>query len=307
MNKFLDYVSEKYYAGEPVITDHEFDTLASLHNYNSVGSSTTGGTPHLYQMYSLQKFFDIKEAPPWSKAGTATSIKLDGAAVSLLYSGGALVLALTRGDGKKGQNVTSKVAKLVPNTVEEKRTFQVTGEVVAPSDIPNSRNYASGALNLKSDQEFSSRKLFFYAYDVNDPWEATWAEQMRALSSLGFNTVYTDKTNQFPDDGIVYRLNNYAEFYKLGYTAHHPRGAFALKEQKVGVCSKLLDVVWQVGKSGVVSPVAILEPVLVGDATVSRATLHNIQYIEELGLEIGCSVEIIRAGEIIPRVVRRIK
>ena len=92
----------------------------------------------------------------------------------------------------------------------------------------------------------------------------------------------------------------------MGYTAHHPRGAFALKEQKDGVITELLDVVWQVGKSGVVSPVAILSPVEVGDALVSRATLHNIEYIRSLNLEIGCSVEVIRSGEIIPRIVRRV-
>ena len=88
--------------------------------------------------------------------------------------------------------------------------------------------------------------------------------------------------------------------------AHHPRGAFALKEQKEGVITELLDVVWQVGKSGVVSPVAILRPVEVGEALVSRATLHNIEYIRSLNLEIGCNVEVIRSGEIIPRIVRRV-
>ena len=104
----------------------------------------------------------------------------------------------------------------------------------------------------------------------------------------------------------MFRVDNYDAFYKLGYTAHHPRGAFALKEQKDGVITELLDVVWQVGKSGVVSPVAILRPVEVGDALVSRATLHNIEYIRSLGLEIGCQVEVIRSGEIIPRIVRRV-
>jgi DNA ligase (NAD+) len=79
-----------------------------------------------------------------------------------------------------------------------------------------------------------------------------------------------------------------------------------LKEQKEGVVTKLLDVVWQVGKSGVVSPVAILEPVMIGDATVSKATLHNIEYIKELDLEIGCMVEVIRSGEIIPRILKRV-
>ena len=79
-----------------------------------------------------------------------------------------------------------------------------------------------------------------------------------------------------------------------------------MKEKKEGVITELLDVVWQVGKSGVVSPVAILKPVEVGDALVSRATLHNIEYIRSLNLEIGCSIEVIRSGEIIPRIVRRV-
>ena len=99
------------------------------------------------------------------------------------------------------------------------------------------------------------------------------------------------------------RLNDNEKFRRLGHTSHHPRGAFALKEQKKGVTTTLLDVEWQVGKSGVVSPVAILEPCVIGEATVSRATLHNKSYIEELGLYIGCEVEVIRSGEIIPRIV----
>ena len=80
-----------------------------------------------------------------------------------------------------------------------------------------------------------------------------------------------------------------------------------MKEKQEGVVTKLLDVVWQTGKSGVVTPVAILDPVLIGEATVSRATLHNMEYIQGLNLEIGCMVEVIRSGEIIPRVVQRVE
>jgi DNA ligase (NAD+) len=105
---------------------------------------------------------------------------------------------------------------------------------------------------------------------------------------------------------MVFRINDYRRFYDAGYTSKHPRGAFALKERKGGVVTKLLDVDWQVGRSGIVSPVAILEPVVIGEATVSRATLHNIKYIRELDLEVGCLVEVVRSGEIIPRIVRRI-
>jgi len=113
-------------------------------------------------------------------------------------------------------------------------------------------------------------------------------------------------TDGLPKDGLVYRINNTYDFIARGFTAKHPRGAFALKEKQKGVVTTLEDVTWQVGKSGVVSPVAILTPTKVGDAWVSRATLHNMDYIRELNLEIGCKVEIIRSGEIIPRVVRRV-
>ena len=81
----------------------------------------------------------------------------------------------------------------------------------------------------------------------------------------------------------------------------------AIKEQKAGEITTLKDVEWQTGKSGVVTPVAILEPVLIGDALVQRATLHSMAHIEQLGLEIGCRVEVIRSGEIIPRIVRRVE
>jgi DNA ligase (NAD+) len=111
--------------------------------------------------------------------------------------------------------------------------------------------------------------------------------------------------DRFPQDGEVWRVNSNFDFDKLGYTSHHPRGAFALKEKQEGIVTKLLDVKWQVGKSGAVSPVAILEPCIIGEATVSRATLHNMAIIEALDLEIGCMVEVIRAGEIIPQIVAR--
>jgi DNA ligase (NAD+) len=121
-----------------------------------------------------------------------------------------------------------------------------------------------------------------------------------------FNTVVQSDWRQFPDDGKVFRIDSNAEFQRAGYTAHHPRGSFALKRKAPGVVTKLLNVIWNVGKSGVISPVAILEPVKIGEATVSKATLHNIRFIEDMNLEIGCMVEVIRSGEIIPKIVRRV-
>ena len=305
MKDFLDWASKLYYEGVPLLSDAEFDLLAHKHNYNTVGYVVTDAVPHTFQMYSLQKCFDIDEAPLDISLCLRTP-KLDGAAVSLLYVDGHLKLALTRGDGIHGRDITDKMRELVPNHISMPGLIQLTGEVVAPSSVPNSRNYASGALNLKDLEEFKSRKLTFVAYDAQPTFYSNYEGTLRELQLEGLNVVNTFDSTDYPTDGSVYRINSNEHYEKLGHTSKHPRGAFALKEQKAGVETTLEDVIWQIGKSGVVSPVAILKPVTIGDAVVARATLHNIEYIRELDLEIGCLVEVIRSGEIIPRVVRRL-
>jgi len=307
MQHFLEKASAMYYSGTPILSDAEFDALARLYNYDTVGHTVTDGIPHLYKMYSLQKVFDLNEAES-STAPMVRTPKLDGAAVSLQYVNGHIAQALTRGDGNLGRDITLKLEELVPNVIGIKGKIQITGEVVAPDTITNARNFAAGSLNLKDLLEFRSRckDLVFVAYDIQGVEYERLSEAMDHLAQNGFEVITHFDATGYPTDGEVFRVDNYAAFYKMGYTAHHPRGAFALKEQKDGVITELLDVVWQVGKSGVVSPVAILEPVEVGDALVSRATLHNIEYIRSLNLEIGCSVEVIRSGEIIPRIVRRV-
>ena len=337
MKAFLDYASAKYYAGDPIISDEEFDKLAEYHGYESVGAPVVGDRiAHAFPMWSLQKCYD--DEPLICLGGVvATTRKLDGAAVANYYAYGKHFLSLTRGDGKEGLDITDKMRTLIPQEIhhstmdeailditDKMRTLtpqeirhstmdeaitQITGEVVAPKNIDNARNYAAGALNLNSVEEFKTRDLTFIAYGILPNRYDTWTGDMEALDSLGFRTVYTCSSaflNQFPQDGTVFRINDYSRFNTAGYTSKHPRGAFALKERKGGVITKLLDVEWQVGRSGVVSPVAILEPVVIGEATVSRATLHNTKYINDLDLELNCLVEVVRAGEIIPRVVRRI-
>lgn len=305
MRDFLDHASKLYYEGTPVISDEEFDLLAEKHNYNSVGYEVTDAISHAYQMYSLQKCFDISKAP-LAVEDCVSSPKLDGAAVSLLYVDGNLELALTRGDGIQGRDITDKMCLLVPNKIDSTDLIQITGEVVAPSSVPNSRNFAAGSLGLKDLEEFKTRPLVFVAYDATPSLASDYACSLELLYKMGLNVVTRFKAADYPTDGIVFRLKSNVKFDELGHTSKHPRGAFALKEQAAGVITTLEDVKWQVGKSGVVSPVAILTPVMIGDATVGRATLHNIQYIRDLNLEIGCQVEVIRSGEIIPRVVRRI-
>ena len=307
MQHFLDKASAMYYSGTPIMSDAEFDALARKYRYEEVGYQVTDGIPHLYRMYSLRKVFDLNGVES-STSPMVRTPKLDGAAVSLQYVNGHLAQALTRGDGQLGRDITLKMEELVPNIIGVKGEIQITGEVVAPDSIPNARNFAAGSLNLKDYNEFRIRcqDLVFVAYDIQGVEYERLSEAMDHLSQQGFQVITHFDATGYPTDGEVFRIDNYEAFYRLGYTAHHPRGAFALKEQKEGVETTLTDVVWQVGKSGVVSPVAILSPVLVGDAMVSRATLHNIEYIRSLGLEIGCRVEVIRSGEIIPRIVRRV-
>ena len=309
MQEFLDRASTMYYEGYPIISDEEFDLLADKHNYNKVGYTVTDAVSHTYQMYSLQKCFDLDKAP-LDVNSCVCSPKLDGAAVSLLYVNGALQLALTRGDGIQGRDITDKMRTLVPSEIRDSRLIQITGEVVAPSSIPNSRNFAAGSLGLKGEEgllEFQTHPLVFVAYDATPELSEQYSGALRRLERHGFNVVDRFDTSGYPTDGLVYRLNDNLKYLRLGHTSKHPRGAFALKEQAQGVATTLIDVVWQLGKSGVVSPVAILDPIEIGGATVSRATLHNIEYIRDLDLEIGCGVEVIRSGEIIPRIVRRVE
>jgi len=308
---YLRRASLAYYNGAPIMSDEEFDHLAVIAEYDEVGyTSRDNRTPHAFPMYSLQKIFsnEIFNNPLRDYSETVmVSPKLDGAAVSLLYINGNLHKGLTRGDGKKGVEITHLLRHLVPNEISSRSPIlQVTGEVVAPRTIKNARNYAAGALNLKDENEFKERTLAFIAYACQPNMTDSLTIDLGHLKSFGFDTVIDSSWTEYPDDGIVFRVDNYKDFEAMGYTSRHPRGAYALKQIQEGEETTLLDVVWNVGKSGVVAPVAILEPVEIDGAIVSRATLHNHAHIEFLGLEIGCKVEVIRSGEIIPKIVRRI-
>ena len=197
---------------------------------------------------------------------------------------------------------------LVLHRIEHLGTIQITGEIVAPSHVENSRNYAAGALNLKDLAEFKTRAISFFAYGVWPYFTETYTEDMKVLGSLGFSTIQdTDLDKIYPTDGVVFRCDNNLDFENFGYTSKHPRGAYARKQRMEHVETTLLSVEWQVGKTGKVTPVAILEPVMIGDAIVSRATLNNPGFIEALGLELGDRVAVIRAGEIIPCVLHKVE
>ena len=308
-------IATQYYEkGTSPLTDSEWDKL--YEDNETVGYTSKGSVTHTYPLLSLQKTFSREELYTWHSQFTGQQCiatpKLDGSAVSLQYWGGELIKAATRGDGKVGVDITEKMRFLVPKDIKDTSdVIQIDGEVVVPKDVPNARNYVAGSLNLKDIEEFKKRatNLRFVAYDLrgHPGWWAKWTQLLTSLSKEGFHTVLDENLDSiYPTDGEVHRVDDLGEWYKQGQTAHHPKGSIAFKVQKQGEETTLVDVIWQVGKSGVVSPVAILDPVTIEGANVSRATLHNIQYIRDLGLEIGCRVEVIRSGEIIPRIVRRV-
>jgi DNA ligase (NAD+) len=311
MNKikqYLDAASACYFAGNPLISDEAFDRLAESVGYNQVGAQQHENVrKHYYRMYSLQKHYEGENKRPLEGVkDIVTSIKLDGAAISLLYVEGQLTQVLTRGDGIQGQDVTSKFLArkdLVPLVIAHQGVVQITGEIVAPKNIENSRNYAAGALNLKDDSEFCTRAVSFFAYGVYPYVTSTYREDMRVLETMGFETIFAENLHEVYDcDGVVHRVNSNALFDEYGFTAKAPRGAFALKVRSEAVETILLDVEWSVGKTGKVTPVGILEPVKIGDKIISRATLNNPGFIEVMEMYIGCTVAIILGGEIIPKV-----
>ena len=298
-----------YYSGNPIMSDEIFDYLVNMATEESIGykSSYERRYKHMFPLFSLQKVVSgIDTAPDWGSDATICTAKLDGAAISILYGGGEFQKSLTRGDGIEGLDITHNIRHLVPETIDYEGVLQISGEVVAPKTITNSMNYAAGALSLKDSTEFKTRDLYFIAHGVSPYPTENYVSDMRFVSNLGIQTAIDSDYTQFPHDGSVFRVAENNRFDHYGYTSHHPRGAFALKQQEKGVVTTLQSVSWQVGKSGAVSPVAHFDPIDIEGATVSKATLHNKSIIEALDLKIGCKIEVIRAGKIIPQVLRRV-
>ena len=311
LQTLLDLASKSYYEGKPIMSDEEFDKLAELYSYDKLGAITDGPkVKHRYPMYSLLKVVDDDKRPFAIEKAIETP-KLDGSAISLLYSGGVLIQAATRGDGIEGEDITDKAYLLlsIPNTVKQSGEIQITGEVAAPSYIKNSRNFAAGALRTKDLEEFKGKaiEMTFLAYDLQPYITDTYTETLVLLKELGFMLV-SEKPDIFPTDGKVFRLNDNSEYISAGFTSKHPKGAFALKATSdVEVKeTKLLDVIWQVGKTGKVTPVAVFDEIEIGGATINRATLNNVGFIEEMNLELGDTILVTRSNSIIPKILGKL-
>ena len=183
----LDKASKAYFEGSPFLSDEEFDALAKKDGYERVGYNPDDKQPHLFPLYSLQKVFEGEDTPPVYKSKVIETPKLDGAAISIHYKKGKLFKVTTRGDGTVGVDVTDKfmLSDIIPKGLWSGLEFkdfdnlQITGEIVAPKEIPNARNYAAGALNLKDVNEFRNRNLTFIAYSVEPSISPFYKTDMR--------------------------------------------------------------------------------------------------------------------------------
>ena len=305
---------EAYANGEPFLTDAEFDALASRYGFNDFQEGVLSKkAKHAFPMYSLKKIFD-EEPSPLPPGQTVESPKLDGAAISLLYEDRQLVRGITRGNGFEGEDITEKcyLINTIPNIIAEKTQVQITGEVVCSKKLENSRNFASGALHVKDLKEFKDKKadkLTFVAYDMQPYIVPTYWNTLDSLEAMGFIPI-TDKlaVEFFPTDGTVIRLNSNIQYIELGHTAKHPRGSYARKLSSDVATEEttLLDVKWQVGRTGQVTPVAIFEEIIIDGAKINRATLHNVGFINEHEFEIGDTILVTRSGGIIPKVLGKL-
>lgn len=312
IKRLLDRAWKEYDRGTPFMSDADFDALEIKYNYYDFGSlSEEKKGKHLYPMTSLKKVYD-KEKAPYVIYDEIASPKLDGTAISLLYVEGFLAQALRRGrDGLEGEFVTDKIALLVPNQIEFIEPTQIDGEVVCDKTINNARNYASGAFGLKDIDEFKTRVpyLKFVAYGLRPTIGKTYETDMALLYTEGLATVLEfNIAENYRTDGKVYRENDNKLFESAGYTSKHPRGAYARKQSsQVAIEHTILrDCIWQVGRTGQVTPVAHFDEIVIDDAKITKATLHNPGFIEEMQLDIEDTILVTRSGGVIPKVLGKV-
>lgn len=273
--------------------------------------------------------------------------KIDGLSVSLKYENGILKVGATRGDGNVGEDVTMnvKTIKSIPLELAESASITVRGEIYMPHSSfeklnrekekngenlwANPRNAAAGSLRCLDSKETAKRGLdiFVFNYQTGELEAQTHKETIEKIASLGFKTipllyVGSDEDEivnavvklgekrgslEYDIDGTVIKVNSLEKRKELGESTSTPKWAVAYKFPPEQKKTKLLDIAIQVGRTGVLTPNAVLEPVRLAGTSVSRATLHNIDIIKEKDIRIGDTVIVQKAGDIIPEVVSSVK
>ena len=273
-------------------------------------------------------------------------LKIDGLAISIKYENGRLASAATRGDGSVGEDVTENIKTIfsIPKVLKDNRTFEVRGEVYLPRKsfellnseresnnevlFANPRNAAAGSLRQLDSKITAKRRLSAFIYSIVG--DESIVSQENALNTakeynlpvnpnfklcknidevIDYINYWTENKKNLPYDidGIVIKVNSYSTQEEVGYTQKSPRWATAYKFPEEELATKLLDVELSVGRTGIITPVAILDPIVISGSTVSKASLHNKDIIDELDIHIGDMVVVKKAGEIIPKVVRVVR
>ncbi|WP_458686319.1 NAD-dependent DNA ligase LigA [Nocardia tengchongensis] len=294
---------------------------------------------HARPMLSLEKATTPEQVAAFFARFPGQSVvvmpKLDGLSLSLVYENGRLARAVTRGDGTTGDDVTPLVRALVdgvPDRVELSGRVEVRGEAVmlrstfaayntAHPDKPliNPRNAAAGTLRAKDPATVAERRLRFFGFDLDTPADDTAVDLADGLQALGFTGAAMQHCSDavaaqavigeiergrgdldYDLDGAVLRLADRDAYAAAGTRSNSPRGALAFKFAAEEKTTLLREVIWDVGKTGKIVPVAWLEPVFVGGTTVTKATLANQEVIRARDIKIGDTVLVRRAGDVIP-------
>jgi len=270
--------------------------------------------------------------------------KLDGLAIELIYKNGILKIGSTRGDGLIGEDVTQNLRTIeaIPLKLKESKDIVVRGEVVISkknfeeinqaqirknlTPFANPRNLAAGSIRQLDPKIAAERKLDATVYDIiSDFNQETHQQEHKILEDLGFKTNnkysrYCQNLNEvfefhnflyqnraklpYEIDGVVVTINNNKIFEKLGVVGKSPRAAIAYKFPLKQATTIIEDIKIYVGRTGTLTPVACLKPVQVGGVTISRATLHNEDEIKKLGVRVGDTVIVGRAGDVIPDIIK---
>lgn len=369
----INYHNDLYYQqNKTEISDYEFDqlleTLINLEKQfpqfilpdsptQRVGGTITKefiSVQHRYPMLSLGNTYSeedliefdrrVAKGLDGEKYEYFCELKFDGVSMSLVYEKGVLVRGVTRGDGVRGDDVTTNVKTIrnIPLVIKAKdvpEIFEVRGEVFLPKEVftklnkeredvgeeryANARNTASGTIKMQDSAEVARRKLDCYVYSLlGDPdvhahetgikklesWKFNVSQTYRKCSSIQEVIEYLKewefKRLELPleTDGVVIKVNNLEQQEQLGFTAKSPRWAIAYKYKAESMSTRLNGITYQVGRTGAVTPVAVLEPIFLAGTTVKRASLHNANEIARLDLRIGDYVFVEKGGEIIPKV-----
>lgn len=382
-NVIADYRYRYHVLDDPTVTDEIYDSLtrelrkieeeypdlitadSPTQRVGGKALSKFKSIEHLRPMLSLNDIFDFDELKAWEKRMHKLTgknnleyyaeLKMDGLAMALQYEDGVFVRAITRGDGKVGEDVTHtvKTIQTVPLRLKQStkvpkevyKFFEIRGEVIIPKKefekinkerekqgmplFANPRNAGAGTIRQLDPAVAAKRNLQFIAYAIEMDLTGltNHSDEHNMARELGFklepnDTVMNnlDELEKFiskwekereklpyQTDGLVITINNNAEFENLGVAGKAPRGAVAYKYPAETATTILEDIRVSIGRTGAVTPYAVLKPVNVAGSTVRRATLHNEDEISRKDLRIGDTVVIQKAGDIIPEVIEPIK